>query len=220
VRSRSAILVALFAATLALAGCHSVAPKSDPYAAQIRALQLQIEGLSDVGRTAGVTPGSSADVTSSVSDVRVRALEDQREILKEALLTPEVAHVQTEPTKDVSAGTFLARIQSVSSDTATTATVDFITNAAVPSATKVDLERSSWSDWIGWNKTRHPQTLRIGPQATLVLGDENGFRLDVVTPRQFARDWDKLDSSQKYYVHVRPAADGAIEISQVRPWIR
>jgi hypothetical protein len=112
----------------------------------------------------------------------------------ESILGRAFVAIDSEPSGDVSDGTYMAWVESVTSGgPGWTASVDFVSNDA-PTGT----------DWhTGTNKYKHPQVIPIAPDGALVVPERDG-RLRTVIPAEFSRVWasDPGYRTTPYYVIV------------------
>lgn len=122
--------------------------------------------------------------------------------------------VKPEPDADVSDGLFMGRVVQIETGASTpTFVIDFVTAEMMPDVSKEQRERSSWPDYFGWNKTKHPQRLRIYDSAELVTG---GLRFLSVSPKGFVHEWKTYPSSEdlNYYIAIRDR-----EVVALWPWL-
>ena len=208
---RAAVIPAILVCALGLSAC-SARTASERGAAPA-------SSQSSVAASQSSTPTVSADPESDSSLNEVwRVI--RRKAGRAASWDP-VDAVDVEPSRDVRSGTYLVRILNVrSTPHGPTITFDVVTNDFVPQATKQDRERSSWDEWIGWNKHLHPQTLPLAADAALVVGGDTFHEWAVLNVAQFTSQWDDLTPDQNYFAHIAATSGGPPKVVAIWPWIK
>jgi hypothetical protein len=210
-QSKSAVIPGILICALALSAC-SARTAPEPRA-------LPISPQPSVAASRSSAPAVSADPESDSSLNEIWRV--VRHKAGRAAGSNPVDAVDVEPRRDVRSGTYLVRILNVRSTRhGPTIRFDIVTNDFVPKATRQDRKRSSWDEWIGWNKHPHRQTLPLSADAALVVGGDTFSGWTLVNVARFTSRWDDLTPDQNYFVHIAATSGGRSKVVAIWPWIK